>query len=147
MLQNIFIVMVSMAVVAGCTSGKPRGLGMQDGKLLPCPSTPNCVSSQSRNSTHFVSPLRFEGTAAEAKKGLISVVTSMKRTRMVSEKKNYLHMEYRSAFFRFVDDVEFLIDNKNKLIHIRSASRVGYSDLGVNRRRAEKIRKRFNEFR
>ena len=139
--------MVSMAVVAGCTSGKPRCLGMQDGKLLPCPSTPNCVSSQNRNSTHFVEPLRFKGPAAEAIKGLISVVTSMKRTRMVSEKKNYLHMEYRSAFFRFVDDVEFLIDNKNKLIHIRSASRVGYSDLGVNRRRAEKIRKRFNEFR
>lgn len=132
-----------MAAFSGCSSGKTGQIGIKAGHLSPCPDTPNCVSSQSEDVSHFIEPLRYEGSVADAKKVLISVVQSMKRTRIVSEERNYLHVECTTAVFRFVDDIEFLMDDPKKIIHIRSASRIGYSDLGVNRRRVERIRKRF----
>lgn len=74
-----------------------------------------------------------------------TVVAEMPRAKIVILENNYLHVEFRSAFFRFVDDVEFLIDPEEQLIHFRSASRVGYSDFGVNRDRMERIRKALGE--
>ena len=73
------------------------------------------------------------------------LVEEMPRTKIVTVEDNYLHAEFRSSVFRFVDDVEFLIDPKERAIHFRSASRVGYSDFGVNRRRMEQIEKGFGE--
>ena len=73
------------------------------------------------------------------------LVAEMPRSKIVTVEASYLHVEFRSAFFRFVDDVEFLIDTEDQVIHFRSASRVGYSDLGVNRRRMERIREAFSE--
>ena len=75
---------------------------------------------------------------------LIEAVSGMKRARIVAAEERYIHAEFTSALFRFVDDVEFLLDSETKTIHVRSASRVGYSDLGVNRRRVEEIRSRFD---
>jgi uncharacterized protein (DUF1499 family) len=74
---------------------------------------------------------------------LLAVLGSMKRVEIVTREEGYLHAEFTSAVFRFVDDVEFSIDDRNNVIHVRSASRLGFSDLGVNRRRVEDIRKRF----
>jgi uncharacterized protein (DUF1499 family) len=78
-----------------------------------------------------------------AKKALISVINSMDRSRIVTDKENYIHAEFTSAFFRFVDDVEFYFDEKDKTIQLKSASRVGYSDFGVNRQRIDTIQSRF----
>lgn len=113
--------------------------------ITSCPSTPNCVSSIDRDRKHFIEPLRFEGSAKDAQQRLLKVLSSLKRTRVVTHEPNYIHAESVSAIMRFVDDVEFLFDDRQKVIHLKSASRVGYSDLGVNRRRIEKIRKLFNE--
>jgi uncharacterized protein (DUF1499 family) len=128
----------------GCSTARPSNVGIRNGRLADCPSTPNCVSSQSADSQHFVAPLSFQGSAAEAKRRLLAVLREMKRAEITTERENYVHAEFTSLIFRFVDDVEFLIDDSNQVIHVRSASRTGTSDLGVNRRRVEEIRRKFN---
>jgi uncharacterized protein (DUF1499 family) len=126
--------------VLSLTAGRPDNLGPQAGKLAPCPATPNCVSSQAEDEEHRAEPLRFTGTSGEAWARLVRAVTGMPRVTVVTADDHYLHAEFRSAFFRFTDDVEFLLDADDQVIHFRSASRVGHSDLGVNRRRIEAIR-------
>ncbi len=76
---------------------------------------------------------------------LIDVIKSMKRTKIVASTNIYIHAEFASAMFRFVDDVEFYFEDSRNIIHVRSASRVGYSDMGVNRKRIEQVRKLFAE--
>ena len=112
-------------------------------ELKPCPASPNCVSSLAgEDSAHHVMPLSWSGDLAQAKAKLRQAVLTAGDATFVAEGDTYWHIEFRSRVFRFVDDVEFLFDLENKLIHVRSASRVGYSDLGVNRKRVEWIRSR-----
>lgn len=111
-------------------------------RLEPCPDSPNCVSSLSSDPRHAVEPIAFSGPASEARQKLLSVIRAMPRARIVQDAGTYLHAEFESALFRFVDDVEFLIDEAQNRIQVRSASRAGYWDLGVNRRRIEEIRRR-----
>lgn len=113
------------------------------GRLRACPDSPNCVSSQARDAAHRVEPIAFAGDPAAVPDRLRRVVVSLPRARIVSASENYLHAEFTSLLFRFVDDVELLVDPAERLIHVRSASRVGYSDLGANRRRVEAIRRAF----
>jgi uncharacterized protein (DUF1499 family) len=108
--------------------------------LIPCPSSPNCVSTQSSDERHAIVPFRYRKTKAEAKGALKAVIATLSRTKLVDEDDSYLHYEFTSLLLRFVDDVEFLFDDGTKTVHFRSASRTGYGDLGVNRRRMEEIR-------
>jgi uncharacterized protein (DUF1499 family) len=112
-------------------------------RLPPCPETPNCVSSQAADAAHFIDPIPYSGTPVSALERLTSVLATLPRMTITAEQGHYLHAEARSLVFRFVDDVEFLLDTDRQLIHVRSASRSGYSDLGVNRRRVESIRTAF----
>ncbi len=117
-------------------SGKrPDDLGVNNGKLKPCPGTPNCVSSQSDNSKEKVEPLPAV-PISDVKK----VVENMERTTIITETDNYLYAEFKSKLMGYVDDVEFYLDPNENVIHVRSASRLGKSDLGVNRARVEEIR-------
>ena len=111
----------------------PRTLG-------PCPSSPNCVSTQTSDEGHAIAPFRYLKSRAEAKEALKEVIRSLPRTKLVDEDESYLHYEFTSLLIRFVDDVEFLFDDEAKTIHFRSASRTGYGDLGVNRKRMEQVR-------
>jgi uncharacterized protein (DUF1499 family) len=111
----------------------PRTLGS-------CPSSPNCVSTQAQDEGHAIEPIRYRKSRAEAKEALKEVIRSMPRTKLVEEDETYLHYEATSLLLRFVDDVEFLLDDETKTIHFRSASRTGYGDLGVNRKRMEQVR-------
>jgi apolipoprotein D and lipocalin family protein len=113
--------------------------------ITSCPSTPNCVSSIDSDPKHFIEPLRFAGSVKEAQHRLLNILSEFKRARVVTVEDNFIGAEFTSFVFRFVDDVEFYFDDPNKIIHVKSASRVGYSDLGVNRRRIEKIRKQFDQ--
>jgi len=113
--------------------------------LTPCPASPNCVSSQASDAEHFTEPLRFSGDAALAWNRLKSALGTESRLSIVEDTGSYLHAEARSLIFRFVDDVEFVLDPEAGVIQVRSASRTGYSDFGVNRRRVERIRKAFSE--
>ena len=113
--------------------------------LTPCPGTPNCVSSQEKKSRHRIQPINFEGSLELAKERLHRVLNSMRGTRIITQEDEYWHVEFTTQLLRFIDDVEFYFDGSQSLIHVRSASRKGYWDLGVNRRRVETIRSKFEE--
>jgi len=142
--QNTITVLLFLMMISGCSSDRYGNLGIKNGRLSACPDTPNCVSSQSIKKSVYIDPIHWPQNVPDIKNILFDTINTMKRTRIVSHDKNYVHVEFTSALFRFIDDVEFLIDGKNRTIHVRSASRVGYSDLGVNRKRVEKIRKTFS---
>jgi uncharacterized protein (DUF1499 family) len=125
-----------------CSGKRPPNLGVKDNRLSPCHSSPNCVSSQSDDEKHKMDPIRFTCTSGEAMDRLKKIVQMMERTALVREAPDYLHVEFRTLL-GFIDDVEFYFDGSQKVIHLRSASRVGYWDLGVNRRRIESIRTEF----
>lgn len=137
---NCALLLLLPMVLIGCQSVRPANLGTHDGNLAPCPSSPNCVSSQSSDDAHRIAPLTYSGPAAYAMKRLTAIVQTFPRTSAITISDSYLHAEFTSSLFRFVDDVEFVIDDDAKVIHVRSASRMGYSDLGVNRKRVEEIR-------
>jgi uncharacterized protein (DUF1499 family) len=124
---------------------RPSNLGACDGKLAPCPHTPNCVSSQSTDSIHQIAPLSYNYTPEKALADIKSVVESLPRTKIITEKDNYLYAEFKSALLGFIDDVEFYLDSNANFIQVRSASRLGQSDLGVNRKRIETIREKFTQ--
>ncbi|OKH21004.1 hypothetical protein NIES593_17205 [Hydrococcus rivularis NIES-593] len=117
-------------------SGKrPTNLGVKDGKLAPCPGSPNCVNTQSQDPKSKIAPLPPVAIA-----DLRKVIESMERTTIIEQTDNYLYAEFKSKLMGFVDDVEFYFDPNENVIHVRSASRLGQSDLGVNRKRVEEIR-------
>lgn len=118
---------------------KPSNLGVKDGELAACPGSPNCVNSQSDDSKSKIEPLPMK-TIAEIKK----VVESMERTTIIEETDNYLYAEFQSKLMGFVDDLEFYVDSAANIVQVRSASRLGQSDAGVNRKRVEEIRSKLN---
>lgn len=127
-------------------SGKPpANLGVHNGQLAPCPNTPNCVCSQSQDSAHGIAPLTYSTSPEQAFATLKQVVESLERTKVITATEDYLYAEFTSKLMGFVDDVEFYLDRPANAIQVRSASRLGKSDLGVNRQRIEMIRTRLQE--
>lgn len=120
-------------------------LGVAQGQLSPCPGTPNCVTTAQGPAEQRMAALPYRGTAAESRQRLLGVVQAMPRMTVVADEPSYLRVEARSALMRFVDDVEFAFDDAAGQIQFRSASRLGESDLGVNRARMEEISKRYTE--
>jgi uncharacterized protein (DUF1499 family) len=143
MIRRISFMFALTFLLTACSSNQIRATEATNDRLSPCPKSPNCVSSLSEDNSHYVEPLTYEAALGEAREKLISTINSMKRSKMVTAEMNYIHATFTSALFRFVDDVEFSFDEQRKVIDVRSASRIGYSDLGVNRKRVEEIRKRF----
>jgi len=123
---------------------RPGNLGVKDGRLAPCRRTPNCVSSQAdpADGEHFIAPIPFKGDAAAALASARKAVEGMQRATVIREEPGYLHAEFRSKLLGFVDDVEFAFDGKAGLMHVRSSSRLGRRDFGVNRARVESLRRR-----
>lgn len=119
---------------------RPGNLGVRDGRLAPCPASPNCVSSDARDADHAVEPLRLAQPAEKAWRAIRETVAALPRTAFVTETEDYLHAECRSALLGFVDDLELHLRPAEGIIAVRSASRLGYSDLGVNRKRVEELR-------
>ena len=112
-------------------------------RLTPCPSSPNCVSSLSEDRRHAIEPLQYTGSRDEARERLVGILDKQAAARVTINETDYIHAEFHSQIFRFVDDVEFLFSDEEKIIHVKSASRIGYSDLGANRKRVEWIRRVF----
>ena len=133
---------LTIACILFSTNGCSKSnVGLLEGKLKPCPDSPNCVSSMATDTSHYIEPIRYTGSMVKAREAVLSVLQTMKRTRVVTVENNYIHAECRSLVFRFVDDLEFYFEEQKSLVHIKSESRVGYSDLGVNRRRVEDLRR------
>lgn len=113
--------------------------------LAPCPDKPNCVSSEAYDTTHAIDPFPIYKTPQESLDILTEIIQSMPRTKIIERTPVYIHAVFTSKFFRFKDDVEFLYNLDKNVIEVRSASRTGYSDLGVNRKRVESIREAFEK--
>ena len=129
--------------VAASRAPIPGRLGVRDGRLAPCPPTPNCVSTQATDPEHSIAPIRYEGDVATAKERLRAAIDHLGQNRIVTDRPEYIHAEFRIRGFGFVDDVEFYFAPDAPVIHFRSASRLGRGDLGVNRRRMEAVRGAF----
>ena len=143
--KRILLGSLCAGLLMGCQATRPDNVGRGPGNLAPCPSSPNCVSTYADDSEHHMEPLTFDGSAEEAMRTLVQVVDSMERTKVIEHRDDYAHIEFKTSFWRFVDDVEFALDDSADVIHFRSASRLGYSDLGVNRERMKKVRSRFQK--
>ncbi|MFW6359319.1 MAG: DUF1499 domain-containing protein [Chroococcales cyanobacterium] len=124
---------------------RPTNLGVESGQLAPCPNTPNCVSSQSEDGTHSIAPLSYDAPATAVLGDIERLIQSINSAKIVAKTENYLYAEFTSALMGYVDDVEFYVNEDDNVIEVRSASRLGESDLGVNRKRIEAIRQKLNE--
>jgi uncharacterized protein (DUF1499 family) len=130
------------SILAACAGERPDNLGVQGGRLTACPSSPNCVSSQMVDGVHRIAPLVFSDDPALAFARLKQMLVRRGDTKIIEERPDYLRVEFHTTLF--VDDGEFLLDGQQRLIQVRSASRLGYSDLGKNRSRLEEIRQQFD---
>jgi uncharacterized protein (DUF1499 family) len=148
---SVFAIVAGLALHVATATGdtvfswkRPDNLGVKDGRLAPPKSTPNCVSSQAdpADAEHYIAPIPFKGGAAQAIAAARKAVEGMEGASVIRQDGAYLYAEYRTKLMRFVDDVEFLHDEKAGLLHVRSASRLGRRDFGVNRARVEQVRAR-----
>ncbi|PSB28287.1 DUF1499 domain-containing protein [Stenomitos frigidus] len=124
---------------------RPANLGVVDGKFAPCPTTPNCVSSQSQDKEHAIDPLRYTSTSEDAFSKLKAMLEAQPRVNILTTTDDYIRTEFTIPIVGFVDDVEFYLDRAANLIQVRSASRLGESDLGVNRKRIETLRTKMRD--
>lgn len=129
--------------VNGCMADQLTREGTREERLAPCPGSSNCVSTQSEDPKRAMPPLPYIGSRQESMDRLLGILKEMQRTKIVVVRSTYVHAEFRSWIFGFVDDVEFSFDDSVRLVHFRSASRSGYYDFGVNRNRMKQISDRY----
>ena len=129
------IICLIFILLTSCAGTRPDSIG----QFADCPDKPNCVSTKSSTTPHKVSPLTYNSSLQEAKNKLIKIVKMLPRSKIINNNESFLHVEFTSQIFRFVDDLEFYF-NEPGIIHFRGASRIGHSDMGVNRDRVEQIR-------
>lgn len=141
-LAGLCLLPVIFLGVLAVLSWRPPALGVVDGQLTPCPNRPNCVSTQATDPEHRMEPIPFSGTAEEMRNQLRVALQEFPSITIISEgtPPGYVRAEAVSSLFRFVDDVEFLLDEEQRQLHFRSGSRVGHSDLGANRKRMTAVR-------
>jgi len=125
---------VGLLTLISCAGDRPTTLGVQNNQLSTCPDSPNCVSSFDQRDSHGIAPLTGDMDAVRA------ALAELPQAAIVTDDGNYIHAEFTSRLMGFVDDVEFLADPASDQVQVRSASRLGHSDLGVNRERVENIR-------
>jgi uncharacterized protein (DUF1499 family) len=139
----IIVLGLSILAILARVVKSPPYLGVRDGQLASCPSSPNCVSTQSQDEMHRIAPIALSTSIKQTQTKLLQIIQSMERTRIIVAEPTYIHAEFRTPVIEYVDDVEFYIDGQSGLIHFRSASRLPYWDWGVNRNRMETIRRAF----
>jgi uncharacterized protein (DUF1499 family) len=123
----------------------PEDLGVENGRLRPCPESPNCVSSFATDEQHKTAAFAIEGSLTAAWEALEAELMARERVVIVKSGDDYLHAVFTTKLMRYRDDVEFLLRPEQREIAVRSASRVGYGDMGANRARIESIRAALSE--
>ncbi len=142
--KSVLALLTFTGMVWGCAGTTPDNLGVQNGRLLTCPDSPNCVNSQSpaEDGRHAIAPLTYTATPQQAHDALLALLNDWPRVTLIDQRDDYIRCEFASALMGFVDDVEFYFSAPGR-IDVRSASRLGHSDLGVNRKRIEALREKF----
>lgn len=136
----IFLTLTSSLMLPNAARAASSNLGVSDGHLAACPTSPNCVVSQNADEQHTIAPIAYNVDRDKAKETLLKVLTVVPRTQVIEQTDSYIHALSKSRIFGFVDDVEFYFPENENVIHQRSASRIGDWDIGVNRTRLEQIR-------
>jgi uncharacterized protein (DUF1499 family) len=144
----VLVALIALIIAIGASMGlfsgtRPDNLGVHNGRLAPPKPTPNNVNSQvdrNADAEHYIEPLRYRGEARKAWETLRTIVSGMQRVKVVKSEPDYLYAEFSTRLMGYVDDTEFYLDEKAGVIHVRSASRLGSGDFGVNRERIESIR-------
>jgi uncharacterized protein (DUF1499 family) len=145
MTKFLLVTLLGSTVLMSCSGTIPK-LGIKSGQLVPCPDSPNCVISHTTDKEHFIQPVNFDGALQDAQQRLLQILKALPYTKIISVQENYIGVEFSSEIFGFIDDAEFYFvstANNKTIINVRSASRIGHSDLGVNRKRIEQIRNKF----
>lgn len=134
-----------LLAIAGASIYSKKGdpPGLEHGFLRPCPDKPNCVCSQHKGGDNFIEPLLYNGVGEREFERLAALLETLPDFTITVREDDYIHAEAKTEWLRFVDDVEFLLSHTESVIHVRSASRVGHSDMGANRKRIEALRERF----
>jgi uncharacterized protein (DUF1499 family) len=127
-------------IVSGCSGKRPDEIGIDPAGIRGCPKSPNCVSSEAKDEPHAIEPARLKGDPNVSWPPIRDEIASIPGWVVVTATDNYIHVECKSRIFRFVDDLELHFNSSNGIVSIRSASRIGYSDFGANRRRVERLR-------
>ncbi len=123
---------------------KQPTIGLVNGQLAACSKTPNCVSTTHQDLNRLMLPVKYEGLSLEeAKDVLFEVLKTLPKIKIEKDEGTYVHAEAQTMVFEYVQDVEFLFDEEAKTLHFRSASRVGFTDFGSNKRRMQSIVARF----
>ena len=133
-----FAFIAYLFIQADTSAGLPNPEHMPT-ELKPCPDKPNCVSTQAAQEDKKREPISYSGNLEQARTKLLKVLDDTPRTNRVTVEDKYVHYTFKTWPIPFTDDVEFLFDDQAKVIHYRSASRVGHSDLGVNSKRMAKL--------
>ncbi len=141
----LVLLSVVFLAVKGWQSHQQRPIGLENDRLRPCPSSPNCVSSDAPQGSHYIEPLPLPQGNTPALSVIRAAIEQAPRTRIVTARDDYLHAEFETLIFRFVDDLEVHVRPDEKNVAVRSASRVGRWDLGTNRRRVERLRRQLTE--
>jgi uncharacterized protein (DUF1499 family) len=136
---------LGLAVALFTVGPVPVGFMASDFALPPCPTSPNCVSTEATRESQRVPTVPFSDDAASAQRRARAALAAESRTTITVDEPGHLHAECRSLVFRFVDDVDIVVDASARVFRFRSASRVGESDLGVNRRRVERLASRLRQ--
>jgi len=151
MIKILIIVVVVLVVgffllrwLLPAMSPRPDGLGVENGRLSPCPDKPNCVSTLSNGKTQGMDPLPYDGETSDVHHQITNIINQTPGTTIITTESDYIYAEFRTPRLNLIDDVEFLFDSENGLIHFRSASRLGYGDLEANRNRMNAIIEAYN---
>lgn len=139
----IALLLVPVLFISGCFWAEPEGIGLDDGTLKPCPESPNCVSSR-ENGKQRVEPLEMKKSLEESRNQIVTFLEEEYGASVVDRSDTYIHLTVGTTL-GFVDDLQFRFVPEQQIIHVRSASRVGRSDLGVNRERIQTLRKYLKE--
>lgn len=134
---SVIVLVVIVFIFLGYQSKTGKAGGLIEGQLSRCPDKPNCVCSEyPQDQQHFITPVRSSMSPERLLQQAVTIIDSMDGT-VNHQNDNYITATFTSGIFGFVDDFEVRIDVQQQLLHIRSASRVGHSDLGANAKRVE----------
>jgi len=141
----ILLVAIGARIAIPFLGPQPDTLGVIDGQFAPCPDSPNCVNSFDNDEEHAIDPISISGSVETVQAALLQVIHNLPRTEVITSEPTYVHVVSRSRIMGYLDDAEFMIDADAALIHVRSASRLGHSDMGVNRAFIEEVRAMMNK--
>ena len=141
---DLFKALTLVLILASCSAPRPKNLGLADGKLQACPDKPNCVVSYKYDEDHFLEAIEVVSNKERAHKKITGILSKNSSAKIIESSPDYIHAEYTSSIMKFIDDVEFYFGEEKK-VHFRSASRTGHSDMGVNKKRIEEIRFKFQQ--